>query len=112
VNEFDDEPQGPVTGRFEIVSNVGKPASERKWKRWSDVPLWYRVLDRFGLPTLLCVFLMGALTKIWGEVRSDWKDQHIEMVRAIGELAETVKESAKAETEVRQIILDRVGRKP
>lgn len=110
-DEYFAKPQGPVTGRYEIASNAFKPPGERKWKRWNEVPLWYRVLDRFGLPTLLCVFLMAALVRIWSEMRADWKDQHLELVREISRLADGISEAAKAEAEVRQIILDRVGRK-
>ena len=59
----EEHPQGATTGRYELLANVGKPKQERKWKRWSDVPMWYRALDRFGLPTIVVLLLL------WGGYR-------------------------------------------
>jgi hypothetical protein len=56
----DGQPQGSVTGRYELLSGIGKPAGERGYKRWNEVPIWYRVLDRFGLPTLFVLIMLFA----------------------------------------------------
>jgi len=47
------KPQGATTGRWEILAKPTPPK-----KRWNEVPMWYRVLDRFGLPTLFAIALL------------------------------------------------------
>lgn len=89
--------QGATTGRWEIAANIGKP--EKQWKRWTDVPMWYRVLDRFGLPTLFALVVLSMLWQMWGQVREDWTAQREAMVGAMQQQTQAIKELVN---EVRQ----------
>jgi hypothetical protein len=83
-------PQGATTGRWEIVSNIGKPPADRKWKRWSDVPLWYRVLDRFGLPTLFVLLLLWGGYRLSDHALRIWESAQARTVQVLDRLADRI----------------------
>lgn len=110
-------PQGTTTGRYELLSNVGKPKDQRQYKRWNDVPMWYRVLDRFGLPTLMVLGLSWFIWNMSGSIIDRWDKQQKEVAAAMTKQAEaTVKLVEKVDVmaddnhTVLSIVLDRVGR--
>lgn len=59
-------------------------------KRQGDVPLWFRVLERFGLPTLLALVLMAVLGRMIENDREDRKTANAAMATAIKEQATTL----------------------
>jgi hypothetical protein len=117
VSEREGDPQGAVTGRYELASNIGKPKAKREWKRWSDVPLWYRVLDRFGLPTLFVLMLAYAIWSMANNVITRWDAQQRDLTGALRQNTDaTVKLTDRIEVladdthSVLTIVLDRTGR--
>jgi hypothetical protein len=117
VSEREGDPQGAVTGRYELASNLGKPKAKKEWKRWSDVPLWYRVLDRFGLPTLFVLMLAYAIWSMANNVITRWDAQQKDLTSAMrGNTAATEKLTERIEVladdthSVLTIVLDRTGR--
>lgn len=95
-----------------MAGTSAPPPNNVNWPKWNDVPLWYRVLDRFGLPTLFVIFLLGAAARLWTEIRTDWREQNKAMLEAIREVSARVKENSEADAHIRDIILDRVQREP
>lgn len=83
-------PQGSTTGRWEILSNAGKPPEKRTWKRWSDVPMWYRVLDRFGLPTLLVLILLWGGFRLSDHALKIWERAQERTVQVLDRLADRI----------------------
>ena len=115
--EKDGQPQGATTGRWEIAANVGKPPGKKEWKRWSDVPWWYRVLDRFGLPTLFVLMLAYAIWSMANNVIERWDAQQKDLTaamrqntKATEQLTDRIEVLADDTHTVLTIVLDRTGR--
>lgn len=64
--------------------------------RSSHDPLWYRVLDRFGIPTLVAVTLLAALTWILQTDRADRLVDRDALYKVMGTYSEAVKEQTDA----------------
>lgn len=82
------QPQGATTGRWEILANAGKPPEHRTYKRWNEVPLWYRVLDRFGLPTLLVLVLLWGGFRLSTHALEIWEKAQERTVQVLDKLAD------------------------
>jgi hypothetical protein len=81
-------------------------------KRKEDVPLWFRVLERFGLPTLLALACMAIIGKMIDNDRTDrqtgakvmaeaMKEQTQVMTTALKDVSTKVEENTKADGEWR-----------
>lgn len=80
-------PQGPTTGRWELIQRA---KGDKHYKRWTDVPLWYRVLDRFGLPTLFAISLGAALWHFADRALTSWEKQGLAWAGSLDRLTEKI----------------------
>lgn len=96
LRDTEGRPQGATTGRYETVSGIVDKVAGRepKWKRWSDVPWWYRVLDRFGFPTLFALLLFLVVWNIGGRILDMWALQNAAVVSALSHQTEALRELA------------------
>ena len=83
-------PQGATTGRWEIVANLGKQGAARQWKRWNDVPMWYRVLDRFGFPTLFALVLLWGGYRLGTHALEIWEGAQTRTIQVLDRLVDKV----------------------
>ncbi len=100
--DFEGAPQGATTDRYELGTEAAAVVKERRpWRRWSDVPIWYRVLDRFGLPTIFALVALYIVLEQWRQIRTDWGVQNQALIAAIGRQTEAIQDLAE---EVRQAL--------
>lgn len=104
-------PESPTTGRWRITKHVAEQAvgGRRDWMhRDSGVPLWYRILDRFGFPTFFGVLTLATL--IW-LIRADREDRQADRqafvkaidahTEALSKLADEVRANTAADIAAR-----------
>jgi hypothetical protein len=110
-------PQSPTTGRWEILQEARRQAGSYPHRRWNEVPLWYRVLDRFGLPTLFVLLLCGAIGWTVKFVLTKWDEHELAVAAAMEHQAATTGQVAgevhamAADTHTQLgIMLDRIQR--
>jgi hypothetical protein len=79
--------------------------------------MWYRVLDRFGLPTLLLLGLSWGVWTVGNNVIERWDKQQKEVAAAMtrqaeatGRIVDKIDKMADDTHLVTGIILDRIGR--
>ena len=81
--------------------STGSNRMEKRVKRQEDV-LWFKVLDRFGLPTLFALILLVGILNIGNKLvnqmaveRKDYHEILSGFIEALGETTKTLKDVQK-----------------